>query len=118
MQRKEPERGDPSEYAFGVKCSDTSRVKATQRRTIKIHLNRVVAKRLGFHGETNPCRDEKIRRNDERMFWIGIREPFENSSLSVLMRRQFLYHPSGGSGADSGIRLARAWDPGLPSARA
>ena len=35
MQNKEPKRGDPSGYAFGVKCSATPRVKATQRRTIQ-----------------------------------------------------------------------------------
>ena len=30
MQNKEPKRGDPSGYAFGVKCSATPKRRATQ----------------------------------------------------------------------------------------
>jgi hypothetical protein len=54
MQHKEPERGDPSGYAFGVKCSATLERKATQWRNIPIHWNVVVAKRLGFPKGNQP----------------------------------------------------------------
>ena len=43
MQRKEPERGDPSEYAFGVKCSATPRGRRHSGARFKMDLNRAVA---------------------------------------------------------------------------
>jgi len=73
MQGKEPERADPSGYAFGVKCSATVERKATQRRNIPIHWNVAVAKRLGFPQGKPTFLRQKARRDDVRMFWIGIR---------------------------------------------
>jgi hypothetical protein len=43
MQNTEPEQGDPSGYAFGVKCSATLRGERHGWRTIQIHLNHAVA---------------------------------------------------------------------------
>jgi hypothetical protein len=54
MQNKEPERADPSEYAFGVKCSATVERKTTQWRNIPIHWNVAGAKRLGFPKGNQP----------------------------------------------------------------
>ena len=57
--------------AGASRSSATAPRKATQRRNIPIHWNVAVAKRLGFPQETNlPA--QKARRDDVRMFWIGI----------------------------------------------
>jgi hypothetical protein len=72
MQNKEPERADPSGYAFGVKCSATLERKATQWRNIPIHWNVAVAEATWFPKGKPTFLHEKTRLDGERIFGIGI----------------------------------------------
>jgi hypothetical protein len=70
MQNKEPERADPSGYAFGVKCSATVERKATTRRNVPTGMLR---SRSDLVSQGKPTfLHEKAHRDDARMFWIGI----------------------------------------------